>query len=344
MSTTVSASKIGNVVSRSLIKEQLDYVYFFAATWFIAGIALDSWAHNNIPRLETFFTPWHAVLYSGVVVVMATLFGATWLNYRRGASGLMAAIPEGYGIAVVGVIGMALTGVTDMTWHLLFCIEQNLDALFSPTHLLGIVSATLIAIGPLYAMYHRSDPINWGGKLRLIYAFLLLFVILTIMGEGASFLVFYQGPLTAHPGQDSAQLLAVLLEVFQAFFVAGFALYILRRWRLPFGIFTCSMLAAGLVVFIIAHFSLAPLIAGLAGLSIDSAYLLLKPTPERKLAVRLFAIVAAAAEPFFYILLLQLTHGSLAWTIHMAIGSVVVMGILGWLLSYLLVPQESSRG
>ncbi|MGH2479980.1 MAG: diacylglycerol/lipid kinase family protein, partial [Ktedonobacteraceae bacterium] len=237
----------------------------------------------------------------------------------------MAAIPKGYGIAVIGVIGMALTGVTDMTWHLLFGIEQNLDALFSPTHLLGIVSATLIAIGPLYAMYHRSDSDTWGDKLRLIYAFLLLFVILTIMGEGASFLVFYQGPLTAHPGQDSAQLLAVLLEVFQAFFVAGFALYILRRWRLPFGIFTCSMLAASLVLFIIAHFSLAPLIAGLAGLSIDSAYLLLKPTPERKLAVRLFAIVAAAAEPFFYILLLQLTHGSLAWTIHMAIGSVVVM-------------------
>lgn len=326
------------VVKKTLIREQFDYAYFFVATWFIAGIALDSWAHNNIPRLETFFTPWHGVLYSGVAAVMAALCCATWLNLRRGASGLQA-IPEGYGIAVVGVIGMGVTGVTDMTWHLLFGIEQNLDALFSPTHLLGIISAVLIAIGPLYAMYHRSDPVTWGEKLRLIYAFLLLFVVLAIVGEGASFLFNYQGPLVAYPGQDSAQLLAVMLEVFQAFFVAGFALYILRRWRLPFGIFTCSLLAASLVLFIIGHFSLAPLIAGLAGLSIDSAYLLLKPTPERKLAVRFFAIVAAAAEPFFYILLLQLTHGSLAWTIHMAIGSVVVMGIFGWLLSYLVVPQ-----
>ncbi len=326
------------IVKKTLIKEQFDYVYFFAATWFIGGIALDSWAHSNIPRLETFFTPWHGALYSGVVAVMAALFCATWLNRRRGASGL-AAIPEGYGIAVVGAIGMGITGVTDMTWHLLFGIEQNLDALFSPTHLLGIISATLIAIGPLYAMYHRSDPTTWGDKLRLIYAFLLLFVILTIMGEGASFLIFYRGPLAAYPGQNDAQLLAVLLEVFQAFFVAGFALYILRRWRLPFGIFTCSLLAAGLVLFIIGHFALGPLVAGLAGLSMDSAYLLLKPTPERKLAVRFFAIIAAAAEPFFFTLLLQIAYGSLAWTIHMAIGSVVVMGIFGWLLSYLVVPQ-----
>lgn len=339
MSVPVTIAKTG-IVSKPLIKEQFDYVYFFVATWFIGGISLDSWAHANIPSLETFFTPWHGVLYSGTMAVLVALLGAAWLNRRRGASGFQA-IPEGYGIALVGAIGMGITGVTDMTWHLLFGIEQNLDALFSPTHLLGIVSATLIALGPFYAMYRRPDPATWNGKLRLIYAFLLLYVILAIMGEGGSFLITYNGPLTSYPGQDNAQLLGVFLEVFQAIFVSAFALYILRRWRLPFGMFTSSLLVAGLLLFAFRHFALAPLIAVLAGLLIDTMYLWLKPTVEKTLALRLFAAIAAAAQPFFYILLLQLTHAPLAWTINMAAGSIFVTALFGWLLSYLVVPQEA---
>jgi hypothetical protein len=37
---------------------------------------LDAWAHNNLAQLETFFTPWHAVLYSGFVA----LAGWMWLD------------------------------------------------------------------------------------------------------------------------------------------------------------------------------------------------------------------------------------------------------------------------
>lgn len=35
------------------------------ATWLIGGVFVDGWAHNNLAKLETFFTPWHALLYSG---------------------------------------------------------------------------------------------------------------------------------------------------------------------------------------------------------------------------------------------------------------------------------------
>src|SRR5215470_1061860 len=38
-----------------------DIVYGVTVSWFLGGAFLDSWAHENIPRLETFWTPWHGV-------------------------------------------------------------------------------------------------------------------------------------------------------------------------------------------------------------------------------------------------------------------------------------------
>jgi hypothetical protein len=42
-----------------------DLVTALLCVWFTLGLFLDAWAHNNLPGLETFFTPWHAVFYSG---------------------------------------------------------------------------------------------------------------------------------------------------------------------------------------------------------------------------------------------------------------------------------------
>ena len=43
------------------------------SAWLIGGVFLDGWAHVNLPGLETFFTPWHAVLYSGFLAVAALI-------------------------------------------------------------------------------------------------------------------------------------------------------------------------------------------------------------------------------------------------------------------------------
>src|SRR5262245_28799356 len=43
----------------------LEWMALATAAWLVAGAYLDAWAHTNRSNLETFFTPWHAVLYSG---------------------------------------------------------------------------------------------------------------------------------------------------------------------------------------------------------------------------------------------------------------------------------------
>jgi hypothetical protein len=42
----------------------LDWTVALGGLWLIGGLHLDGWAHHHI-RLDTFFSPWHAVLYSG---------------------------------------------------------------------------------------------------------------------------------------------------------------------------------------------------------------------------------------------------------------------------------------
>jgi len=61
-----------------------DMVTAALCAWVVAGIALDAWAHQTA-RLETFFTPWHGVLYSGFVALMA------WMAWKAAltSSGLM---------------------------------------------------------------------------------------------------------------------------------------------------------------------------------------------------------------------------------------------------------------
>src|SRR5437867_12449074 len=92
--------------------------------WLMVGLFVDGWAHSNLAELETFFTPWHALFYSG--------FGATaawivWCVRREGA------LPRGYAPAVVGVLSFGVGGVGHLVWHTLFGIERDAEALLGPT-------------------------------------------------------------------------------------------------------------------------------------------------------------------------------------------------------------------
>lgn len=55
----------------------LDRIVAAAAGWLVGGMWLDAWAHHSVSStLETFFTPWHGVLYSGLLAMMSVLSAA----------------------------------------------------------------------------------------------------------------------------------------------------------------------------------------------------------------------------------------------------------------------------
>src|SRR6266581_759463 len=65
---------------------RFDRVMTVFICWFLGGLFLDGWAHNHGQVDNTFFTPWHVVLYSGyfacAVVLVATVFINHWRGYR----------------------------------------------------------------------------------------------------------------------------------------------------------------------------------------------------------------------------------------------------------------------
>src|SRR4051794_25300321 len=86
--------------------------------WLIGGIFTDGWAHNHI-HVESFFTPWHAVLYSGYLANLA--YGVlNVVRARKQGRSWREAIPYGYEMTAFGIVLFGLAGVGDMIWHLIF--------------------------------------------------------------------------------------------------------------------------------------------------------------------------------------------------------------------------------
>ncbi|MBI5563663.1 MAG: hypothetical protein HY870_02135, partial [Chloroflexi bacterium] len=135
---------------------RFDWVVTALALWFTAGLFLDGWAHTHGQADESFFTPWHGVLYAGHLTATAYLFNAFIRTMMRG-SAWRQALPIGYGLSLIGGALFAIGGVGDLVWHTLFGIEQNVEALLSPTHLLLALAGMLIVSGPLRAAWRRVD-------------------------------------------------------------------------------------------------------------------------------------------------------------------------------------------
>lgn len=113
-----------------------------ANLWIISGLFLDGWFHIHRPGGETFFTPWHGILYSGVGAAIAVHL---WQSARAGGSA------PGYAPSAVGGLVVLFAGVADGAWHTALGIEADLAALLSPPHLLLITAGTLVFAGPLRA-------------------------------------------------------------------------------------------------------------------------------------------------------------------------------------------------
>ncbi len=76
-----------------------------------------------------------------------------------------------------------------------------------------------------------------------------------------------------------------------------------------------------------------------AGVTADLLLRLLKPAGGRMIRLRIFAFATPAAVYVLYFVALRLADG-LWWSIHLSAGSIVLAGIMGWLLSYVAVPPE----
>lgn len=127
-----------------------DLISALIGLWIVIGIFIDGWAHVNlIDSLETFFSPWHAGFYSGMVA-FALWVGIVWRsNGRR--------FPAGYLAGAAGVAIFAAGGAFDMFWHTLLGFESSIDALLSPPHLI-LLSGVLLITTTGWRSQRASSP------------------------------------------------------------------------------------------------------------------------------------------------------------------------------------------
>lgn len=341
-----------------------DLLFAILSTIFVAGIYLDGWAHITTPELETFFTPWHAVLYSGFLAVAISLISVVWLNHRQGLS-WRSAIPAGYGLSLVGVLLFGIAGVGDLTWHQTLGIEADVEALLSPPHLLLATGVALMVSGPLRAAWRRTGiPSLWRTHLPMLLSIGLLLAILTFITQYANPFATTWAAERFRPDANAAgvteQVLTRMTRVQQALGVTGFVLQagllmglllpVLKRWTLPLGAITL-VLTLNIVLMALMRGRVLPTgpvpliaVALITGLGADLLCRALRPASDvtRNLRIVAFAIPVLLYGVYFAVL--QFAGGGVWWTLPLWSGSIVLGGIAGWLISFVQVPTGTTEG
>jgi hypothetical protein len=284
------------------------------AIWTLAGVFLDGWAHSKYEIIDTFFTPWHGVFYSGFLAVALWVAWCVVGNRRPGVS-WTAAIPTGYPVAIVGLAVFALGAVGDLSWHELFGAEVAGERLASPAHLLLFVGGLLVITAPLRAAWGTDAE----GSAPTLKQFLPILLSITLCTTAASYLLLNVWGFRSAELLGTAQLEGLLAAVAQSpevtrtvevmvqtrafasilltnLILLTPALLMVRRWRVPFGTVTILFTTVVAAMNSLTEFRMPEVnaVAFAGGLAADSLAAVLKPSPRRIGAFRTFATVTPA--------------------------------------------------
>jgi hypothetical protein len=341
--------------ARQRVSYRADMITVLLGMWVLLGVFLDAWAHNNLAQLETFFTPWHAVLYSGFVALAGWICWMLWPGVRAGRRGL-AAVPVGYALAVLGVPLFALAGLGDYLWHTVFGIERSLNILFSPTHLLLGVSMILVVTSPLRAAWSNPDLPAAPGLRRLLPAILSL----AAAAAGALLFLQYANALVRDPRSvvfalsnplDGSVPRAGLLpgDLASQIVVTSTALLaplllLARRWRVPVGTATILYAVVAGLCGAITAFGLPSIVVTLlvSGVLVDVLLMLLVPAQGRRGALLAFGALAPLVTWSAYLAVASVWVGHLPAVVEYWTGIPVVTALLGLVLAALMQPSEST--
>ena len=333
-----TAATIRTAVDQPLGTSQRDHLATaIFGTWMIAGLFLDGWAHTH-DKPETFFSPWHGVLYSGFAAGMSFAV----VNHRRRSrrTGNVGVDP----LTLLGVGLFLAGGLADMVWHEIFGIEVDLEALLSPSHL-------LLMVGGLFML---SAPIRWGlseqGKAATgLRTFLPTVVTLTLATALVSFFLMFLSAFVPHDyvrvsGQisQSQQVHGVASVLVTNLLLVAPMLFVLRRLVPPAGTFTilfggAALAMAGLEAFEYLSLAIPALVGGVIA---DTATARIRSGVRGPKDIRLMAGLIPFALWTSWFGLYAWSYG-LNWPVELWTGSIVLAVLSGVGLGLLALPQAT---
>jgi hypothetical protein len=312
-------------------------VAFFGA-WAIIGLYLDGWAHiHNKP--ETFFSPWHGVLYSSVGAAVV-YFGFREYILRKPSALTDRWLGVGFFIFIAGA-GL------DLVWHEVFGIEVDLEALLSPTHLMLLTGGVLMLSYPARAAAERG-----GGRQVRFRQFWPVLVSLTLVALVVQFFTQYfaahrfGGLWVTSPGRGGNDMweVAIIGAVFVTNLILLSATFVaVRRWDTPMGTFTLmyTTVAVGVTgMFAFETWRHIPA-ALVAGLVTDLLARRLRPSAERRRQALAFACLVPFVIWSMWLIALYLTAG-IRWSVDLWGGTVYLTVLEGLGLGVLAFPRPAS--
>ena len=321
-----------------------DWIATVLSLIFMGGVYLDGWAHSHGRVDDTFFTPWHAVLYGGFLAMAALLLGTALWRLTRGAR-WREVLPDGYGLSLAGVALWFVGGPFDLAWHSIFGFEANVEALMSPAHAVLALGFSLMTTGPLRAALRRP-PGRWRDELPMLLSLTCLVSNLTFFTQIAHPLANLWAAGPRRWSQDVTEL-GIVSMLLTTVILTGPLLLLLRQGRLPTGAVSIMLgLNSVATGFLYDHgpYPVVPVAAMVcAAIAGDLLRMLLGPSPARPAAFRWFAIGVPALLYAGYFAALALTVG-IGYSAHLWMGVVVFAGVLGWLLSYLVLSARAPVG
>jgi hypothetical protein len=341
MATTVTERP---AALRPLSTDRRDLIVALATVWLAGGLFMDGWAHSHVPSLETFFTPWHGVLYSGYAALAISLVPARlWRGRPEGP--MPTWLPAGYGLGLLGAILFAAGGVFDMAWHITFGIEVDLEALLSPPHLLLLTAGTLMIATPIRAAAAKRGPGGpEAGSRRSPAADVPVLISTTTATAVAAFFLDYLSPFTdapaANSGYGNGQAFGLAQYLTYSVLVITALLFVWTRLgRVPLGLVTLVVAAASVPNGVFDDFeNLSAQLWPLVGAVI--ADLLLQAVAAR--SPRMVPLAAGVAVPLLiwptHLIGIQLSLG-VAWSLELWSGVVVLTMLAGAVLGGLFLPR-----
>jgi hypothetical protein len=362
-------------VSRPLTSWREDLITMGIAFWPITAMFFDGRNHDNRTGQETFFTLTHSVLYLGLTVlgVWIGLLVARY-QFEAGADPTRlridrTAIPIGYGVAVIGLCVLAVGGPADLAWHTRYGFEVNVDAIYSPPHLLLFFGGLLVCTTGIRSMWAKQDMAP--DLKRFAPALLSAILFIGVAGFITMYLSTFMTDVTPTSAfmnnlkhfQDvrsdqTISLNAGLTDygssrwpyyfysashgmasmIVTTLVLLGPALLMLRRWRVPFGAFTLIYLGFGLLVNILTEYRDWVLIVPLLvlGITVD---LFQRRAPGRLTlgGIRAIGPLAAAALWLSFYGVLALDKG-IGWGGSLMVGALVIGTLTGFGLAFVIAP------
>jgi hypothetical protein len=158
MTTTLTRHDTPTATATSLASQRDDLIGVLFGLSLVGGVLADAWAHTNIlASLESFFTPWHALLYGGFAGTAAWTWWVAFRRRRANARWWANAWPAGYKLGAIGSLIFLVGGAADMFWHQIFGIETSLRITMSPSHMMLAAGGALVLTSQMRSWWASGE-------------------------------------------------------------------------------------------------------------------------------------------------------------------------------------------